>query len=163
MGSLRVGHDWVTSLSLFSFMHWRKKWQPTPVFLPGESQGRRSLVGCRLWGHTDRTRLKRLSNELRNCLHGTWILLLYFKTGGDLWVGRLISKLNCLENTHRLGLPWRRLKSRTLFVCLLSGTLFQETIGCSHARTWNMVESREKFISWHLCLSNYISKRVVIL
>ena len=40
MGSLRVGHDWATSLSLFSFMHWRRKWQPTPVFLPGESQGR---------------------------------------------------------------------------------------------------------------------------
>ena len=39
MGSLRVGHNWVTSLSLFTFMHWRRKWQPTPVFLPGESQG----------------------------------------------------------------------------------------------------------------------------
>ena len=37
MGSLRVGHDWTTSLSLFTFMHWRRKWQPTPVFLPGES------------------------------------------------------------------------------------------------------------------------------
>ena len=46
MGSLRVGHDWATSLSLFPFMHWRRKWQPTPVFLPGESQGRGSLVGC---------------------------------------------------------------------------------------------------------------------
>ena len=44
MASLRVGHDWVTSLSLFTFMHWRSKWQPTPVFLPGESQGRGSLV-----------------------------------------------------------------------------------------------------------------------
>ena len=53
MGSLRVGHDWETSLSLFTFMHWRKKWQPTPVFLPGESQGRGSLVGCRLWDHTE--------------------------------------------------------------------------------------------------------------
>ena len=31
MGSLRVGHDWVTSLSLFTFMHWRRQWQPTPV------------------------------------------------------------------------------------------------------------------------------------
>ena len=40
-------------LSLFIFMHWRRKWQPTPVFLPGESQGRGSLVGCRLWGHTE--------------------------------------------------------------------------------------------------------------
>ena len=53
MGSLRVRHDWVTSLSLFTFMHWRRKWQPTPVFLPGESQGRQSLVGCRLWGRTE--------------------------------------------------------------------------------------------------------------
>ena len=39
MGSLRVGHDWATSLSLFAFMNWRRKWRPTPVFLPGESQG----------------------------------------------------------------------------------------------------------------------------
>ena len=50
MGSLRVGHDWATLLSLFTFMHWRRKWQPTPLFLPGESQGRGSLVGCRLRG-----------------------------------------------------------------------------------------------------------------
>ena len=42
-----------TSLSLFTFMHWRRKWQPTPVFLPGESQGQWSLVGCRLWGRTE--------------------------------------------------------------------------------------------------------------
>ena len=53
MGSLRVGNDWVTSLSLFTFMHWRRKWQPTSVFLPGESQGQRSLVGCHLWGRTE--------------------------------------------------------------------------------------------------------------
>ena len=53
MGSLRIGHDWVTSLSLFTFMHWRRKWWPTPVFLPGESQGWGSLVGCRLWGLTE--------------------------------------------------------------------------------------------------------------
>ena len=36
-----------------TFMHWRRKWQPTPVFLPGESQGRGSLVGCHLWGCTE--------------------------------------------------------------------------------------------------------------
>ena len=53
MGSRRVGHDWATSLSLFTFMHWRKKWQPTPVFLPGESQRRGNLVGCYLWGRTE--------------------------------------------------------------------------------------------------------------
>ena len=53
MGSLRVGHDWMTSLSLFTFMHGRRKWQPAPMFLPGESQGQGSLVGCRLWGRTE--------------------------------------------------------------------------------------------------------------
>ena len=50
MGSWRVGHDWATSLSLFTFMHWRGKWQPTSVFLPGESQGQGSLVDCCPWG-----------------------------------------------------------------------------------------------------------------
>ena len=44
-GSLRVGHDRATSISLFTSMHWRRKWQPTPVLLPGKSQGRGSLVG----------------------------------------------------------------------------------------------------------------------
>ena len=53
MGSRWVGHDWATSLSLFTFMRWRRKWQPTPVFLPGESQGWGRLVGCRLWGCTE--------------------------------------------------------------------------------------------------------------
>ena len=43
----------MTSLSLSTFMHWRRKWQPTPVFLPGESHGQRSLVGCRSWGRTE--------------------------------------------------------------------------------------------------------------
>ena len=61
MESLRVGHDWATSLSFFTFMHWRRKWQPTPVFLPGESQGRGSLVGCRLWGRRVRHDLSDLA------------------------------------------------------------------------------------------------------
>ena len=48
MGSLRVRHDSVTSLSLFTFMHWRRKWQPTPVFLPGESETQiETLLGVR--------------------------------------------------------------------------------------------------------------------
>ena len=53
MGSLRVEHHWVTSLSLFTFMHWRRKWQPTPVFSPGESQGQRSPLGFSLWGRRE--------------------------------------------------------------------------------------------------------------
>ena len=56
MGSRRVGHDWATSLSLFTFMHWRRKWQPTPVFLPGESPwtekpGRLQSMGLHRVGH----------------------------------------------------------------------------------------------------------------
>ena len=53
MGLQRVRHDLATSLSLFTFMYWRRKWQATPVFLPGEFQGWRSLVGFRLWGRTE--------------------------------------------------------------------------------------------------------------
>ena len=56
-----------TQLSDFTFMHWRRKWQPTPVFLPGESQGQGNLVGFRLWS---RTRLKRLSSTSNLCDSG---------------------------------------------------------------------------------------------
>ena len=58
MRSLRVRCNWATSLSLFTFMHWRRKWQPTPVFLPGESQGA-AVYGVA----QNRTRLKRLSSS----------------------------------------------------------------------------------------------------
>ena len=66
MGSLRVEHDWATSLWLFTFMHWRKKWQPTPVFLPGESQGWGTWWAA-VYGVTQsRTRLKWLNNSNSN-------------------------------------------------------------------------------------------------
>ena len=59
-GLLRVRHNWATSLSLFTFMHWRREWKHTSVFLPGESQGRGSLV----YGVAQsQTRLKRLSSS----------------------------------------------------------------------------------------------------
>ena len=61
MESLGIRHNWATSLSFFTFMHQRRKWQPTPVFLPGESQGRWSLVGCHLWVAQSQTWLKWLS------------------------------------------------------------------------------------------------------
>ena len=66
MGSRRVRQNWATSLSVFTFMCWRRKWQSTPVFLPGESQGWGSLVGCSL-GSQSRTRLKRLSSSIYIC------------------------------------------------------------------------------------------------
>ena len=42
-----------SSYRMLGGKNWRRKWQPTPVFLPGESQGQRSLVGCHLWGRTE--------------------------------------------------------------------------------------------------------------
>ena len=66
-----------TSLLLFTFMHWRRKWQPTPVFLPGESQGQGSLVGSRLWGRTelDTTEVTQQQQQLSTTLQ-SWNLLL---------------------------------------------------------------------------------------
>ena len=67
--SRRVRHDWATSLSLFTFMHWRRQWHPTQVFLPGKSHGQRSLVGSSPWGHeesdmTERLHLHALEKEM---------------------------------------------------------------------------------------------------
>ena len=88
-GSLRVGHDWATSLSLFIFMHWRRQWQPTPVFLPGESQGRGSLVGCRLWGRTELDTTEVTSQQQQK--QGVW--------GNVNWLPQsrsLVDIINCL-------------------------------------------------------------------
>ena len=63
MGLLRVRHDWATSLSLFTFMHWRRKWQPTPVFLPGESQGGGAWWAAVYGVAQSQTRLKQLSSS----------------------------------------------------------------------------------------------------
>ena len=66
----------MTSLSLFTFMHWKRKWQPTPEFLPGESQGWGSLVGCRLWGHTE---LDTTEVTQHSIYHSILALFLVFK------------------------------------------------------------------------------------
>ena len=83
-----------TSLWLFTFIYWRKKWQPTPVFLPGESQGRWSLMGCRLWGRTEldtkrlssssRERQERLDVLYKFCIF-IMINCIYFQLRHSLW------------------------------------------------------------------------------
>ena len=69
MGSLRVGHDWATSLWLFTFTHWRRKWQPTPVFLPGESQGRGACWAAIYGVAQSQTRLKWFSSSSSSSVH----------------------------------------------------------------------------------------------
>ena len=84
MGSLGVGHDWVTSLSLFTLMHWRRKWQPTPVFLPGESQGWGAWWAAVYGVAQSWTRLKWLSSSSKGkvSLVGTWTFRgLYYGKG----------------------------------------------------------------------------------
>ena len=87
-GSRRVGHNWVTSLSLFTFLQWRRKWQPTPVFLPGESQGWGRWWAA-IYGVTQsRTRLKRLSSSSSSqgyCFSSShvWMWELDYK---EIWV-----------------------------------------------------------------------------
>ena len=60
---LRIGYNWESSLSLFTFIHWRRKWQPTPVFLPGESQGRGAWWAAVYGVAQSRTQLKQLSSS----------------------------------------------------------------------------------------------------
>ena len=79
MRSWRVGHDWVTSLSIFTFMHWRKKWKPTPVFLPGESQGWGGWWAAVYGIAQSRTLLKWLnSSSSTQVFFITWLFSLYF-------------------------------------------------------------------------------------
>ena len=79
---LKIGHDWATSLSLFTFMHWRRKWQPTPVFLPRESQGQGSLVGLR---PLPLQRLKRSLTFHLEVRYGTWHLWCDTKSSPTHW------------------------------------------------------------------------------
>ena len=90
------------SLSLFTFMHWRRKWQPTPVFLPGESQGWGSLVGCRLWDciESDTTEATQQQQEQQqgqfSGSQGSQSQRSHSKASGlDLWSGMKFPQVVC--------------------------------------------------------------------
>ena len=108
-----VGGDWwaavhgvtnsrpwlATSLSLFTFMHWRRKWQPTPVFLPGESQGRDPRAA--VYGVTQSpTRLQRLSSSSSS--------LAFYSAS---LIAQLVTNLLAMQETGVRfpgKIPWRR-------------------------------------------------------
>ena len=91
MGSLRVGYDWATSLSIFTFMHWRRKWQPTSVTLPGESLGWGSLWAAIYGVAQSWTRLKRLCSS-----RSRWPGILKAKTK--------VGQMSATNSTSTLGL-----------------------------------------------------------
>ena len=76
-------------------MHWRRKWQPTPVFLPGESQGQESLVGCRLWGRTESDTTEVSEQQQQQCRR-TWF---------DSWVEKMPCRRDRLPTPGFLGFP----------------------------------------------------------
>ena len=76
----------------FTFMHWRRKWQPTPVFLPGEYQGWGSLVGCHLWGRTE--------SDTTELLHFHFSLSCIGEGNGNPL------QCSCLENPRDRGACW---------------------------------------------------------
>ena len=89
----------VPSLSLFTFMPWRRKWQPTPAFLPGASQGRGSLVGCYLWGHTASGATEATRQQQRQVCP---IALCVQPWASDLWASTAESLLLSPRNEFRV-------------------------------------------------------------
>ena len=128
MGSLRVGHNWATSLSLFTFMHWRRKWQPTPVFLPGESQGRRSLVGCHPWGRTESdkteaTQQQQQQGSLMEKAMAPHSSVLAWRTPGTGEPGGLPSM-----GLHRAGHDWATQQQTKAALFFLSHLFYKSSI-----------------------------------
>ena len=92
MGSRRVRQDWAPSLSLFTSMHWRRRWQPTPVFLPGKFHGWRSLVSYSPWGLEESHQTERLQFHISLSCIGE-------ADGNPL-------QYSCLENPRDRGVWW---------------------------------------------------------
>ena len=103
MGLLGVRHDWATSLSLFTFMHWRRKWQPTPVFLLGESQGRRAWWAAVYGVVQSRIRLKHLATNTETIKDAGSDLGLWRCPGGG---HSNLLQYSCLENPMHRGTSW---------------------------------------------------------
>ena len=93
-----------TRLSDFTFTHWRRQWQPTPVFLPGESQGRGSLMGCHLWGRTELDTTERLHFHALEKAMATHSSVLAWRIPGTGEPGGLPSM-----GSHRVGHDWSAL------------------------------------------------------
>ena len=122
MGSLRFGHDWATSVPLFTFIHWRRKWQRTPVFLPGESQGRGGAWWAAVYGVAQsQTRLKQLSSSSSTA----WILMNQSRYSNQS------EKMSFVNNQHRIYRNQLRFNSMPRFLLLNKLELSPEMVALS--------------------------------
>ena len=132
MGLLGVRHNWGTSLSLFTFMHWRRKWHPTPVFLPWKSHGRRSLESCSPWGSW--------GSDTTERLHFHFSLSCIREGNGNPL------QCSCLENPRDGGTWWPAVsgvaQSWTWLKWLSSGSS-SNIEGVEEHRRWKITQSDE--------------------
>ena len=149
MGSWRVRHDWATSLSLFTFLHWRRKWQPTPVLSPGESQGWGAWWAAVYGDAQSRTRLKRLSSSNHTAVEFLAGVSPHInkevsgrirKIESRLWTSsisqvsiRLLKKLVVGSNLHVF---W---KSMSLFLNLLTNFCYYQTLKLFQSLKWYLI------------------------
>ena len=89
-------------------MHWRRKWQPTLVSLPGESQGQRSLVGCHLWGRTESDTTEVTLQQQQQDQYPSWsinscIIRLVLWPIQNIVANRLLRKIGCREKVTGTG------------------------------------------------------------
>ena len=91
----------ISALCLNLMSPWRRKWQPTPVFLPGESHGRRSLGGYSQWGRKESDTTERLHSLTHSCLNlmsqGNYQALLAFSVLFSLLLSLILLKGKYLE------------------------------------------------------------------
>ena len=150
MGSLRVENLWLTSPSLFTFMHWRRKWQPTPVFLPGESQGQGFWWAAIYGVAQSRTRLKQLSSSssasygILRWLSGKESACQCSRCGFNSWVGKIPWRRKCnpLQNSSLKSPMDRGAWQASVHGVTKSGTWFSDwttTASCTHLTHANSI------------------------
>ena len=121
----------------FHFMHWRRNWKPAPVFLPGESQGRGSLVGCRLWGRTESDTTEATWQQQQHFLNDQ-----FFPPQTDLFfffVSRVLRSNYYLVWHSKI---FSKIKMSNHSAVLLMACVSMNICSVSHTKKWYLVKFR---------------------
>ena len=139
MGVAKSQLDRAASLSLFTFIYWRRKRQPTPVFLPGESLEQWSLVGCHLWGRTesDTTEATQQQQQALLSIQSLFLILHGVKTYFPFRPHVPQKAFPDPLQPNRIPLSWRPTTLQDLLYTALS------TQGCSTTLTFSTQVSQE--------------------